>query len=133
MNGKIKTMLTLFMAVFFLLLTVSGLNGDENTYKPLLGNWDIEANAGEQAFSFVFEFTLDNGVLKGKMTFDMGEGQMTDITFDGKKLTFSVSLDVNGQVIDLDAEADVDGQKMSGTLVADMGEATFIGEKQKEE
>jgi hypothetical protein len=133
MGSMTKTALIVLITAIFFSSTALVLNGDETSYKALLGNWDIEADAGGQVFTFVFQFTLDNGVLKGKLTFDMGEGEMTDLTFDGKKLTFSVSLDVNGQVIDLSADAEVDGQKISGTLVADMGEATFIGEKQKEE
>jgi len=133
MDFKSKTMLVILMAVVFFFSTITALNGDEKANKALLGNWNIEADTGGQVLTFVFEFTMENDALKGKMTFDMGEGEMTDISFDGKKLIFSVSLDVNGQTIYVDADGEVEGDKMSGTLSADMGEASFSGEKEKKE
>ncbi len=122
----------LILAVSFLLLLSAASNSftQTNELKAIAGTWDIEVVDQGMFMEFVFELKGDS--LSGMLVFEMGDGEMTDIEFKENVLTFSVSLDGGGMTIDVDVEATVDGDEMSGTLDSDMGSADFSGTKRKD-
>jgi len=130
MNFKSLTILIVAIALLF---GFSALSGQADKYKALLGKWDVEADAGGQVMNFVFEFSMEDDEISGKMSFQMGDGVMSDIEFDGKELSFTVTFDANGQQMEVDGTATIEGDQISGTLTSPMGEAPFEGAKVKEE
>jgi len=94
-------------------------------FGQLPGVWD--ARTDDEAFKFVFEFSVDDGELVGKYTGQSGSVPMKDLRFKDGVLSFSV--DLNGMVIDFSATVVED--RMSGTLILQFGEAAFAGSKRK--
>jgi len=132
MNFKIKTLIIIAVTLLLCLSAVSASSIQDKKYQALLGTWNIELDAGGQIISMSLEFALEEDTLQGMMLFEMGDGEMEDIQFDGTELTFQVSLDVNGQVMAIDGNATIDGNSIEGTLSSEMGEAPFSGEKEEE-
>jgi hypothetical protein len=96
--------------------------------KVLLGSWLVDSDAG---FSFVLNFSAKENVLAGKLSFEWGEADLTQIRFDGKKLTFNAVLSMEEQVIKIQAETTIDGEKITGTLTTPWGKSTIKGEREK--
>ncbi|MFC1557047.1 hypothetical protein ACFL5L_03595 [candidate division KSB1 bacterium] len=119
------------VALGLLLIACSGImemfNKDEN--KALIGTWDVVLI--EQGMTMLLVFEKEGDILTGNMSFEMGDGVMTDITFKDNQLNFNVALDGGGMTFNIAAEGIVDGEKISGTFFSDMGDAGFSGEKRK--
>jgi hypothetical protein len=95
-----------------------------------LGTWDVEIMSMGMQMEFIFKMDGDN--LVGEMVFDMGGAELVDIAFEEGKLTFIASIDAGGQMIDLEGEATIEEDKMTGLLFSDMGEVEFSGTKRKD-
>ena len=132
MNFKFKVLIISAVILLFSLSAIFALPVQDEKYQALLGTWNVEVDAGGQIISMSFEFTLDEDTLQGMMLFEMGDGELEDIQFDGTELAFKVSIDVNGQVMSIDGNATIDGNSIEGTLSSEMGEAPFSGEKEEE-
>ncbi len=114
----------LFLGCLFFALG-TGASAQEDKYGPLLGVWDVQTEDG--SFAFEFEFSLRDGELVGKFTGSSGTRDMAKLTFEAGLLKFQV--DVNGMLIDFNAV--VTGEKMSGGLSLEYGEANIAGTKRK--
>lgn len=118
---KLRTALTVTLC--FALVTFSLAQSEK--YEPLLGIWDVETEDGQ--YSFTFEFSMEEGTLKGLFTGTSGEVEMENLVFEDNKLTFSV--DAGGMVIDFSAT--IEGDKLEGGLSLQYGEANILGTKRK--
>lgn len=98
-------------------------------YSVLLGTWDINTDVGIQ---MEFVFSMEDDELTGELIFEMGSGIMENIEFDNNELSFFVSLDAGGQIIDVGAVAIVEDEEMTGTFSSEMGDANFWGTKRQE-
>jgi len=117
------------------LLGLMGLNlgvtagGQEKSpgekYKALLGTWDAQTENASR--TFVFEFFLKDGVLKGKYTGAAGSAEMESLTFENNIVRFSVT--VSG--MELEYSAVIDGDKLTGQVTLQYGQADITGEKRK--
>ena len=96
--------------------------------KTLLGNWAVESSAG---FSFLLTFYPQGDTLSGKMAFEWAEGNLSDIRFDGKNLTFRARLDTGERIMIFDAAAEINGDKISGSVSSPRGKISITGEKEK--
>ena len=101
------------------------LSAQSENYEALLGIWDVETEDGQ--YSFVFEFTVEDGTLKGVFTGSSGESDMLNLKFEENELSFSV--DLSGMVIDFSAT--IEGDKLEGMLSLEYGEANISGSKRK--
>jgi|GEM_PF-654456 len=97
----------------------------EEKYAALLGTWDV--HTVEVSYSFTFEFFLKDGRLQGTYTGSAGATEMKNLTFEDNIVRFSVS--VNG--MDLDYQAVITGDKLSGEVNLQYGEAEIAGQKRK--
>ena len=97
--------------------------------KTLLGNWIIETDR----FPLTFIFSMKGDTIAGKISFGMGEAEISDIEFDGKILTFKAAFDADGRVMEISAEAQIEEEKIKGTLSSPMGKLAFSGEKEKKQ
>lgn len=110
----------------FLAVTAVGQEkAPEERYKALLGTWDAQTENASR--TFVFEFFLKDGVLKGKYTGAAGPVEMAGLTFETNIVRFSVT--VNG--MELEYSAIIDGDKLSGQVTLQYGQADITGEKRK--
>jgi hypothetical protein len=94
-------------------------------YEALLGTW--EAQAEGMSYTFVFEFFLEDGVLKGKYTGTSGTSKMEDLTFENNTVKFTVTVNT----MTLDYTAVIDGDDLSGQVSLQYGEAGITGKKRK--
>ncbi len=99
----------------------------EERYKALLGTWDAQTENASR--TFVFEFLLKDGVLKGKYTGAAGSTDMEGLTFENNIVRFTVT--VGG--MELDYSAIIDGDKLTGQVTLQYGQADITGEKRKKE
>lgn len=107
-----------------------GLFAQIEDVKALLGTWDIELT--EMGMQMQFIFAMEDDTLVGELEFEMGSGTMEEIAFAENTLTFRVTLDAGGQVVNVETEATVDGDEMTGIMFTDMGEVEFMGIKRKD-
>jgi photosystem II stability/assembly factor-like uncharacterized protein len=96
-------------------------------YKTLSGNWIVET----ERFSLTITFSMKGDVMAGKMSSGMGDAEISDIEFDGKTLTFKAAFKAGERVMEISAEAQIEGEKIKGTLSSPMGKLPFTGEKEK--
>jgi len=104
-------------------------SGQERTpaqkYEALLGTW--EAQAEGMSYTFVFEFTLEDDVLKGKYTGSSGTSKMDNLTFENNTVKFTVTVNT----MTLDYTAVIDGDNLSGQVSLQYGQAEITGKKRK--
>jgi hypothetical protein len=119
-------LLTIVCLGFFCaaLSTVAGAQAQK--YEDLLGTWDVQTEDG--TYTFVFEFSMQGDTLVGKYTGSSGQADMENLTYENNALKFSVN--VNSMVIDFSAT--ISGEKLSGMLSLQYGEANITGTKRKE-
>jgi len=94
-------------------------------YEALLGTW--EAQAEGMPYTFVFEFALEDGVLKGKYTGSSGTAKMENLTFENGIVKFTVTVNT----MTLDYTAVIDGDDLSGQVSLEYGQADITGKKRK--
>jgi hypothetical protein len=87
---------TSLCAVFVCLLIVSFLNGQEQVdYANILGDWEMEVDAGGEYYYLLFTIEKADGELAG--TISESSGFFTDvflknIEFDGENLSFEMTV-----------------------------------------
>lgn len=123
--------ITLVFALFLLLNTLAspGLFAQSDDIKALLGTWDIELTEMGMMMEFIFKFEDDS--LTGELEFEMGGGTMEEIALEGNTLTFRVTIDAGGQAVNVETEATIEGDEMTGVMYTDMGEVEFVGIKRR--
>lgn len=94
-------------------------------YEALLGTW--EAQAEGMSYTFIFEFFLEDGVLKGKYTGTSGTSKMDNLTFENSTVKFTVTVNT----MTLDYTAVIDGDNLSGQVSLQYGQADITGKKLK--
>src|SRR5512147_1327204 len=72
-------------------------------YAALLGTWDAQTENATR--TFVFEFFLKEGVLKGKYTGAAGSAEMEALTFENNTVRFKVTV----SAMEIDFWAFIDG------------------------
>lgn len=127
---KISAMVAI-LALVLLTSSTSVLMAQSEGQKALLGTWDIELISQGMQMEFIFKMEEDQ--LKGEMSFEMGAAELEDITLEEGTLTFMAALDAGGQTINIDAEAVIEGESMTGTMFTDMGDVEFTGTKRKDQ
>lgn len=129
MTTRTKLGLTIaLLGLMGLILGVTAGGQEKNPgekYKALLGTWDAQTENASR--TFVFEFFLKDGVLKGKYTGAAGSAEMEALTFENNIVRFSVT--VSG--MELEYSAIIDGDKLTGQVTLQYGQADITGEKRK--
>ena len=121
-----KILLTIVCLCFFCAAVSIVTSAQTQKYEELLGTWDIQTEDG--SYTFVFEFRMQGDKLVGKYTGSSGQADMENLTYENNALKFSVN--VSSMVIDFSAT--VSGEKLSGMLSLQYGEANITGAKRKE-
>ncbi|MCP4900971.1 MAG: hypothetical protein GY906_28720 [bacterium] len=112
------------------------IDGDSATasaedLEDLLGSWDVEGDANGMPMTFTLEFSRDGQEIVGKISFPMGEAEMSDIQFDGTALLFNASFEMGEQVMDVDAECMIESGTITGTVSSMMGKMKITGQKEE--
>jgi len=117
-------------AVLILALGLSAARGAAQAKVNVTGKWafNVETSAGAGAPTFTFK--QDGEKLTGHYTGTFGEADLTG-TVKGADITFSFTVDAQGNAIKETYTGTVDKDTMKGKLVIEgLGEGTFTGKKQ---
>ena len=117
-------------AVLILALELSAARGAAQAKVNVTGKWafNVETSAGAGAPTFTFK--QDGEKLTGHYTGTFGEADLTG-TVKGADITFSFTVDAQGNAIKETYTGTVDKDTMKGKLVIEgLGEGTFTGKKQ---
>jgi hypothetical protein len=127
---KVKNpVLTVAWIVLFCLSVTFLAIAQEKNYEALLGEWDVQTEDGQ--YTFVFIFSIEDGVLKGMFQGSTGEVEMEDLTFEDNELTFTVNIEAGGRSMPIDFSATIEGETLEGMLSLEFGEANITGNKRK--
>ena len=125
-KGKLWAILSTCLSIIMLTVLSSGqTQTPAQKYEALLGTW--EAQAEGMSYTFIFEFFLEDGVLKGKYTGASGTSKMESLTFENNTVKFSVTVNTMA----LDYTAVIDGDNLSGQVSLQYGQADITGKKRK--
>lgn len=123
---KLWTMLLTGLSVMMLTALSPGqTQTPAQNYEALLGTWEVQTEGA--SYTFIFEFFLEDSVLKGKYTGSSGTMKMDNLTFENNSLRFSVTVNT----MTLDYTAAIDRDNLSGQVTLQYGQADITGKKRK--
>lgn len=118
------------VAVYVALMSVIGFTAQAQ--EKITGTWDVtfDYNGNEIAASISIAKNSDD-TLVGLWIRGEEWANLTDVKFENGKLTFSRTLDMQGQKIQLQNEATFEGTTVKGKIISPQGELIFSGAKRK--
>ena len=116
----------LIAAAVVLALAPAALAADN---APVLGKWTSMAQTPQGTFEVVYEFTEVDGELKGAWSNPRNSGDLKDVSWDGEMLKFGREVGRGGQTFNLNYEASVDGDTMTGKMVTPRREREFTANR----
>ena len=96
---------------------------------PVLGKWTSMAQTQQGTFEVVYEFTEVDGELKGTWSNPRNSGDLKNVSWDGETLKFGREVGRGGQTFNLNFEATVDGDTMTGKMITPRGEREFTANR----
>jgi hypothetical protein len=126
MHGRIAVV----GAIVMLVLALSPARGAAQAKVDVTGKWafNVETSAGAGAPTFTFK--QDGEKLTGHYTGTFGEADLTG-TVKGADITFSFTVDAQGNSLKETYTGTIDKDTMKGKLVIEgLGEGTFTAKKQ---
>jgi zinc protease len=97
----------------------------------LAGSWSllIETPLGQSIPATLILRNIGKG-FSGKVTSEMGNGEILSVTFDGESFAGTISFDIAGETMDAQIAGDLDGQQMEGSVTLENAPALpFTGSK----
>ena len=97
----------------------------------LAGSWSllIKTPLGQSIPATLILQNIDKG-FSGKVTSEMGNGELLSVAFDGESFAGTISFDVAGQIMDAQIAGELDGQQMEGNVTLENAPALpFTGSK----
>jgi hypothetical protein len=95
----------------------------------VVGAWDMETVLGDNVMEAVMTVAFEDGRLSGVWSSQGREMEMTDLAFDGERLTFTRSI---GPEMVVTFEGRVDGDRVEGTYSGAFGELESTGTRREE-
>jgi len=96
-----------------------GTRGDGG---PPVGEWTVVTDAGGQESEATLTIIEDGGSIAGTIASDQGTLEIGDPAFEDGVLTFDITIDAEGQQLDLSFSGTVDGDTMHVTWGSDLGD-----------
>ena len=114
---------TVLIAAAVLLALAPAVLAADNA--PVLGKWTSMTETPQGTFEVVYEFTEVDGELKGTWSNPRRNGDLTNVSWNGETLKFGREVGRGGQTFNLNFEATVDGDTMTGKMITPRGEREF--------
>lgn len=96
---------------------------------PVLGKWTSMTETPQGTFEVVYEFTEVEGELKGTWSNPRRNGDLKNVSWDGETLKFGREVGRGGQTFNLNFEATVDGDTMTGKMITPRREREFTANR----
>jgi hypothetical protein len=118
---------TLALAVLFITLgAVTALAADLN------GKWKASVETPRGTQEITFDFHADGATLTGKVTTQRGESDISDGKIDGDNLSFTQTVNFNGNEMKINYTGKVDGDSIKFTrTVGDRPAVEFTASREK--
>ncbi len=109
----------------------SAANGTRKKPKlPILGQWDIKFNVGDREIAArLIVMQKPDGAFEGKWTAEPGEHVVSNVKFEGGKLTFTRKSKIEDMEFETTYEGTVKGNELIGMLKGEMGEFQANGKR----
>jgi len=118
--------------VFVLTIAIAGVVVAASFKDEVAGKWSLTVDAPGEAVQVVLDLKQDGETVTGTMSSGVGGGNITKGTFKDKKLTATITADIQGSPTELGLEGTVDGDKISGTIAAHgLGNFAYAGTRAK--
>ena len=118
---------TILIAASILLALAPAALAADNA--PVLGKWVAPTETRQGTFDVVYEFTEVDGGLKGAWSNPRNSGDLQNVSWDGETLKFGREVGRGGQTFNLNFEATVDGDAMTGKMITPRGEREFTASR----
>ena len=82
----------------------------------IAGKWDMTADAGGQQIPITAVFKQDGANITGTVSTPLGNGTIDSGKVSGDNVTGNLTVEVQGQMMQLQMEGKIEGNKMTGTL-----------------
>jgi hypothetical protein len=97
---------------------------------PVAGRWSFQYKIADRDITATLALSeTAGGALEAKWTSNAGEHVVSDVKFQGGKLTFSRKSKVEGNEFETTYDGKLDGNKLVGTFKADFGDFPADGER----
>ena len=97
------------------------------------GQWSLTVDFQGQEIPAEMTLTAkDDGTYKGVLSSMQGDMEIETITIVDGKMTFSTEVDAQGTMMEISFEATFEGDKLSGTIMSDLGEMDVTGSRMAE-
>lgn len=118
--------------VFVLTFVIAGVVVAATFKDEVAGKWNLNVDAPGEAVQVQLDLKQDGETVTGTMASGVGGGTITKGTFKDKKLTATITADIQGSPTELGLEGTVDGDKISGSITAHgLGNFSFAGNRTK--
>ena len=94
-----------------------------------IGKWDLEVDAQGQIFPIELTVADDAGGLAVNTSTQMGDAAGSDVAFADGTLTFMVSVDAGGQMMEFEYSLTIDGDSIEGTIGSEFGDMPVAGKR----
>lgn len=118
--------------LFVAMIAIAGVVAAASFKGEVAGKWSLSVAAPGEAVEVVLDLKQDGENVTGTMTSGVGGGTVTKGTFKDKKLTATITADIQGSPTELGVEGTVDGDKITGAITAHgLGNFSFAGTRSK--
>jgi hypothetical protein len=118
--------------VFVLTFAIAAVVAAAGFEDKVDGKWTLTVAAPGENVEVLLDLKQDGEKVTGTMSSTHGSGTVSSGTFKEKKLTATLSADIQGSPTELGIEGTVDGDKISGTLTASgLGSFSYAGVRSK--
>ncbi len=94
------------------------------------GTWQVKFNVGDREISSILVIKADeNNNLSAEWQSEMGQHEITDVTFKKGKLTFKRTSKIQDREWESDFEGTIKGQKLTGTIKSERGDIALEGQR----
>lgn len=118
--------------VFILTFAIAAVVTAASFEDKVAGKWTLTVAAPGESVEVLLDLKQEGETVTGTMTSGVGGGAVTKGTFKEKKLTATITADIQGSPTELGVEGTVDGDKISGTITAHgLGSFSYAGTRSK--
>jgi hypothetical protein len=118
--------------IFVLTFAIASVVFAAGIKDEVAGKWSLSVAAPGDAVEVVLDLKQDGETVTGTMVSGVGGGTVTKGTFKDKKLTATITADIQGSPTELGVEGTVDGDKITGSITAHgLGNFSFAGTRSK--
>jgi len=93
----------------------------------LAGEWAMVGDFGGQIIESTMTISEKDGEIMGSIATDTDTMELTDLSLEGDVLEFEITVDAEGQMLDMPFTGKIDGDTLEGTFATEFGDFQVTG------